>query len=527
MNASPKSLEEELLEIVAAALACGAADCGGPLSRAELALVRAAPRARAGAGRSIRSAIRDGRDPLGERLCAARSRAQRRTLGAFYTPPEIVAAMIDWVFERLPSRLVDAGCGSGRFACAAARRDRRLEIVAVDIDPLATLIARAALAAAGAVNARVLTADYLRAPIGRTPGRTAFVGNPPYVRHHELTPETKARAAALAAEIGANVSALAGLHVLFYLATLAVHGERGDVGSIVTSAQWLDVNYGSFLRDAFTGALGGCGLAAFDPRATPFADAMTTAVITTFCIGNRSRHVLLSLPGAAESLTLERGRRCERSVLARTARWSALFRDDPSQTDTATIGTLFRVSRGQVTGANGFFVMSKATAQERGILPYCVPLVASAKEVLGAGGALRDAPTRSVGLQIASEAELFADEALADYVRSGERAQVHRGYVVSRRRPWYAVQFPRPPIVATYMARGAPCFARNPDELGLLNVVHGLYPRRPLDEATLERVVASLNARRESFIGRGRTYQGGLEKFEPREMEALPLELSS
>jgi hypothetical protein len=89
------------------------------------------------------------------------------------------------------------------------------------------------------------------------------------------------------------------------------------------------------------------------------------------------------------------------------------------------------------------------------------------------------------------------------------------------------VQFPRPPIVATYMARGAPCFARNPDELGLLNVVHGLYPRRPLDEATLERVVASLNARRESFIGRGRTYQGGLEKFEPREMEALPLELSS
>ena len=86
--------------------------------------------------------------------------------------------------------------------------------------------------------------------------------------------------------------------------------------------------------------------------------------------------------------------------------------------------------------------------------------------------------------------------------------------------------FPKPPIVATYMARQAPLFAANPDGLGLLNVAHGLHPHAPMEAATVALVVQILNANRASFIGRGRTYHGGLEKFEPGEMEALPLSLS-
>ena len=520
------TVSHEELEIVRDALACGAARCGGPLSGAEVALIGRLQPARGRAGRSIRAAIRDGADPLGERLCAARSRAQRRALGAFYTPPAIVNAIVDWALEQRPSRLVDAGCGSGRFAVAVAERNRRLPLLAVDLDPIATLTTRAALAAVGAANARVLTGNYLFAAIPRVAGRTAFVGNPPYVRHHELTPAIKARARMLATGIGTTISGLSGMHVLFYLATLALHAKRGDVGSFVTSAEWLDVRYGAFLREVFAGELGGRALVAFDSRTAPFADAMTTAAITAFRVGGASPFVTLSNVGDGGSISLSRGRRCERTALAAAPRWSALVRGVDVTDAAARIGTLFRVSRGQVTGANDFFVMTKALAAARGILAHCIPLVASAREVISGDGVVRDAPQRLVGLQVASEADLFADDALGCYIRAGEAAQIHCGYIASRRRPWYALVFPRPPIVGTYMARSAPCFARNPDGLGLLNVVHGLYPRRPLDEPTLERVVATLNDRRASFVGRGRTYHGGLEKFEPREMESLPLDLS-
>ena len=72
----------------------------------------------------------------------------------------------------------------------------------------------------------------------------------------------------------------------------------------------------------------------------------------------------------------------------------------------------------------------------------------------------------------------------------------------------------------------APYFAQQPRRPRVLNVVHGLYPRAAVDERALEHVVALLNASRATFVGQGRTYHGGLEKFEPREMEALRLDLS-
>ena len=73
------------------------------------------------------------------------------------------------------------------------------------------------------------------------------------------------------------------------------------------------------------------------------------------------------------------------------------------------------------------------------------------------------------------------------------------------------------------MARRPPAFALNPDKLALLNIGHYLYPRRSgLD---LEAIVWELNRQKDRLVGHGRTYHGGLEKFEPREMGSLETDL--
>ncbi len=52
-----------------------------------------------------------------------------------------------------------------------------------------------------------------------------------------------------------------------------------------------------------------------------------------------------------------------------------------------------------------------------------------------------------------------------------------------------------------------------------INIAHGLYPRQPLDSHTLSRLAQAL--RDGAALSSGRTYAGGLVKFEPKEMERL------
>ena len=101
-----------------------------------------------------------------------------------------------------------------------------------------------------------------------------------------------------------------------------------------------------------------------------------------------------------------------------------------------------------------------------------------------------------------------------------ERSGVDRGYVARHRKAWWAVGLkPAAPILCTYMARRSPQFTLNACGARHINVAHGLYPREPLSHAAMIRLVAWLN---ENVCTKGgRTYAGGLTKFEPREVERL------
>ncbi len=526
------SVQESRLTALAVAL--GAATVGGPFSRAERALVEAAdthpPQGDAIDG--ARSAILAGEDPLGDELSRIRSPIERRAVGAFYTPTAIVQPMIRWTLERDPTRIVDAGCGSGRFAAAAARFRPSLPLVAIDTDPVATLLTRAALAVVGAQAASVLQVDYTTFRAESIVGRTGYVGNPPYVRHHGLSREAKTWATAAGERLGYRVSGLAGLHALFFLAT-ALQAEPGDVGCFVTSAEWLDVGYGSFVREILLDGLGGVALDLIEPTAVPFDDVMTTAVITCFQAGLEPRELRLRVAGDPRALDeLGQGEPVSRQILQGANRWSPLVhgRSSPPTAGLVPLNQVARVHRGVVTGANDFFVMTRARASELRLEPWCRPAVTRGTEVRNAGGVLRDSPERRVVLDVPQGLDRAAHPALDQYLRTGERgpSAISDRYITSRRRPWWRLGFgDAPPIVASYMTRGSPAFALNPDGLAVINIAHGIYPLGPMSEGGQAALVRHLNEAAPSYRGGGRTYQGGLEKFEPGEMEALLVPVAS
>lgn len=522
-----------------ARLACllGAPDCGGPLSAEEREVVEGARQGRVITPRLVermRQAIRAGGDPLGDALCALRPALVRRADGAFYTPSPIVEAMAGWLLTHPLARVVDPGCGSGRFAAAIARMRPDLPIVAVDTDPLATLLTRATLAVAGARDVRVVQCDYLTLALPPCEGRTGYIANPPYIRHHDLPAGAKAWALAAGERLGIRVSGLSGLHALFYLAT-ALNARPGDAGCFITSAEWLDTGYGAVIRHLLTDKLGLQTLNVFSPHTVPFTDAMTTAAITTFVIGIGEDRIAVDAVDATESLDLGVVKRTvERQRLAEARRWSPLLRHDSPPPDDAALTplrTVARVHRGVATGSNSFFVLTRGRAEHLGLLPWCRPAITRAEEILRADGVIHDTLERRLLLTIPTTVDRRAYPELDAYLRWGEEARdgrppVAAGYLASRRKPWwYLGPIVVPPIVASYMARQAPAFAYNPDGLALLNVAHGIHPRQPLDTARVQSLVQQLNGARATFRGHGRTYHGGLEKFEPREMENLPINL--
>ena len=523
------------LTLVRCAIALGALQAGGPLSEAEESLVSRAVSCARISHRDLdelRERIRTGEDPLGDALTTMRLNKERRKLGQFLTPAATVQYMVDWALSKDVKRLIDPGCGSGRFTRTAIHRNRKLRIIAVDIDPVCTLLTRAALACCNALNAIVCNADYMSLTFPQYQFKTAYVANPPYVRHNYIPKRSKKLAAALASKLGYNISSTAGLHALFFLAT-ARNATAGDVGCFVTSSEWLDVNYGAIVRKLLLDGLGASRVWMFSPELRHFEDAKTTAAITFFEVGSIRNTLAFKTVYSSNEL---RSSRSQPSIfapvklLAKSNKWSTFVQiKGGAQGQTACLGDVARVHRGAATGNNKFFVLSKQRAKQLGIARWCQPAITSATEIKQSDGIVRDDDSRLVVFDPPADINRRRWPALDKYLKLGENSTenescVAAGYLASHRTPWWRVRVPKPPIMVTYMSRSAPVFALNPDELGLLNIGHGVYPITPMSKVQLLKLVALLNARRENFVGFGRTYFGGLQKFEPREMEAVPFE---
>ena len=511
-------------DLIAAAVAL--LDGPGHLSPSERMIIKSASASNVEADRAdeLRKAILIGADPLGEAFSLIRSADRRRTDGAVYTPATIVRSMTTWLSAQgTPVRIVDPGAGSGRFILSAGEAFPDAQLVAVEMDPLAALMLRANLSVRGWTDrATVLVKDYREVKLPRCAGMTAFIGNPPYVRHHDIAEDWKAWYAATFAKFGIKASALAGLHLHFFLQTRLL-AKAGDVGAFITSAEWMDVNYGSALRRLLLDELGGIALHVLEPTVEAFPGTATTAAITCFRIGETAEPVRVRSVGELERLNgLAKGTDIPREQLHAAPRWSIIIRPfEPAMVGEIELGELFRVHRGQVTGANDIWI---AGEHAKG-LPDRVklPAVTKARDLIEAGAHLHSAEVLRRVIDLPADLDDFTKEErrrISAFLSWAKLNGADQSYIAQHRKAWWSVGLKAPaPILCTYMARRPPQFTLNACDARHINIAHGLYPRQPLADDVMARLVTWLN--QNISRGSGRTYAGGLTKFEPKEIERL------
>lgn len=460
-----------------------------------------------------------GGDPLGDFFMASVSSANRRAQGATFTPPWLVDIQLDQIAAKcVPARVVDAGAGTGRYALAAARRWPKATIIAVEKDPALAEAIRINAQTAG-LDIQVLCADYLTIALSQIDGVTAFVGNPPYVRHHDISAEDKSWYALQMQCLSLPSSLLAGLHLYFYLKSYLLSKE-GDVGCFVTAAEWMETNYGESMRSLFC-HMGGDALVRVHPGEQIFRGVLTTSVIAGWTVAaDRSVEV-----GDLTHQAVQAQFYATRQQLRSLPKWPGYGNPLPSPAEIGPVlGDYFRVSRGQVTGFNGVWIATNDTEK---LIParYLLPCVTDATDIIGAKGVLRDASKlrRVIDLPAdLSELTIMERRNVDSFLEVAILVGAADSYIAQHRKPWWRVGLKSAPaIVMSYMGRRPPSFARNACGARLINVAHALVPLRPISIASQDRLVTWLN-HNVATTG-GRTYGGGMVKFEPGDAMGIPL----
>jgi hypothetical protein len=476
---------------------------------------------------TIRRDLLQGNDPLGTVYCQLKGALERRPGGQTFTPRPVVEAMMDWAARQADSyaRVVDPGAGSGRFTFSALAKFRKASAVAIERDAVLALVLRAGAAIHGVTQRlQIVVEDFRDTNLPAVRGKTLFIGNPPYVRHHDVSPEWKTWYSDRLKKLGHGHSQLAGLHLHFFLKVVEL-ARKGDEGCFVTAAEWLDVNYGKALRDLLSNGLGGKAVYTVSPEIRVFDDAMVSAAITCFAPG--AEHTSIYFKKILHSFdlnSLKGGREVSIKKAHSEPRWST-FLAPVSEAQTkgfVALGELFKVSRGQVTGLNKVWIAGPKTPS----VPkrFMVPCVTKATDITRSPDHrirslthLRRVVSLPASLNELTEPERKEVEAFLVWAKEEGGAN---GYIATHREPWWRVELKPPaPIIVTYMGRRPPVFAVNLAGARLINVAHAVFPRENLSEDYLDALATWLNAN--VSIANGRAYAGGLIKFEPSEIMRL------
>ena len=369
-----------------------------------------------------------------------------------------------------------------------------------------------------------------------------LVANPPYVRHHHIENETKVR---LQNEVlhktGIKISGLAGLYCYFMMLSSAWLKDGGFSCWLVPS-EFMDVNYGEAVKRYLLQNVELLHIHRFKADNLQFADALVSSCIVVFRNSKPSaeHEVKFSLGGTINNPELERNLKA--SQLKPGDKWTNLFTAKAQTIEPqATLGDFFTVKRGIATGDNDFFILDKETI-ERYEIPkeFLRPILPSPRYIKG------DRISSENGLPTVEHPQFLFCCRLPEsilkerypkvwkYVCQGYERGVQKGYICSRRSPWYSCEEREPAaIVVPYMGRSETCnrlfrFILNDSKAITTNVYLLLYPKPQYascmkDKEVLNEVWQELNAiPTETLSLNGRFYGGGLRKMEPKELMRTP-----
>lgn len=490
------------------------------------------------------------------KLDSLKSGSERNKMGQYATPFSLAREIVEFVrdtyfTETDKIHFLDPAVGTGAFFSAMLHAFPKMRIenaVGIELDSRIASIAKNLWTARGL---DVVEADFAQLPFPTSPMFNLHLVNPPYVRHHHLDPETKQNLQEkIKAAVGLNLNGLAGLYCYFLLIAHRWLAQDG-FGVWLIPSEFMDVKYGEVVKRYLVEQVSLWHIHRFDAEALQFDDALVSSTVLIFQKRKPEQEgeVTFSLGG-----TLKNPRICahiRQRQLAQVSKWTSLpsksvryaVRDVHQLNKTVKIGDLFEIRRGLATGANQFFILPRDVASDKGlpeqflrpILPS--PRYLNNEKIFADGDGFPLVQPSLVLLDCdLDESKIETYPLLKAYLGWGKSQGFADRYINRHRQPWFKQENrPAAPILCSYMSRtksgdSGLRFFRNYSQATASNVYLMLYPTHEVEQACKNNadLLAQLfnllkQAKDEYLLYEGRTYGGGLNKIEPKELARVPL----
>lgn len=209
---------------------------------------------------------------------------ERRRMGQFATPIDLADEIMTYGLSLLSTNnisFLEPAVGTGAFISSLLRncKDKYVnKCIGYEIDKQYFDVASSIWLNHGL---EVKNLDYtFQEPKGQQ--ANLLISNPPYVRHHYITTEDKARLSRMVRnEVGINISGLAGLYCYFMLLSHKWLAPGAVSGWLIPS-EFMDVNYGEALKEYLLSHVRLLRIHRYDPQNSQFNDALVSSAVVWF-----------------------------------------------------------------------------------------------------------------------------------------------------------------------------------------------------------------------------------------------------
>jgi adenine-specific DNA-methyltransferase len=441
---------------------------------------------------------------LAELYKSAVREERRKLLGQYFTSLPLARRAVVKLGPKRNDVIVDAGSGTAIFATEMLKKceadslaPTSLRYIGVESDYLLAFCSAVSLDIANAPpNWQILYDNFLRLKkkdlleIGIS-DISGLISNPPFVRYHSISDRNEL-ADLIVKNTNLDLSRLSGLHS-FFLAQSSALVHKGRM-ILVLPPEMNRVKHGSTLLNK---------------------------------IGERFS-LRISKPDKKTDLMLY-------SFRTKSAREAHMKKVRAKYEKSITLGSIAFVHRGISTGANDFFLLTDIIAKQLSIhfkyLERIIPPRIRLPDVITRGywDSLKESGKSCWLLAIKTQNFNALPIELKRYIKHGESLGVHMTATCKDRYPWFSIDKPEQPpkLVFTYMSRDRPRFICNKAEAYIANNLLEVELKTGwLGIKDDEKVAELLNESLWNWIDHknvGRRYSGGLVKFEPKDLEKLPV----